>query len=250
MTSLPDLPDEILSLIKRIKSCFDDDRSLHARDDLAKCQELAAHAGCSEAFDQFVRADAQMRVITAHIQMLNEALDLVRNDSSGQRLHLRSLIFAVSFNHDCVILLIICTTGWQLLHDDRSGARNLQVPSHSRTSLPPPSPAQQHVSHLTCKSSPILSLLLQIWHRAEGDSPVHGFKISATIRAPAQALLALISEVDLYSTLFPFLSKSLQVQRLGRARRVANVVLKGTVSFTPLKEATSALHGAPSCALS
>jgi hypothetical protein len=28
------------------------------------------------------------------------------------------------------------------------------------------------------------------------------------------------------------------------------VVLKGTVSFTPLKEATSALHGAPSCALS
>ena len=75
--------------------------------------------------------------------------------------------------------------------------------SHARGS------AQPHSPHVTPAS--------QIWHRAEGDSPVHGFKISATIRAPAQALLALISEVDLYSTLFPFLSKSVQVQRLGRA---------------------------------
>ncbi len=127
--------------------------------------------------------------------------------------------------------------------------------SKSPPTLAPPSrphrlPSSTSFSHLTCKSSPILSLLLQIWHRAEGDSPVHGFKISATIRAPAQALLALISEVDLYSTLFPFLSKSLQVQRLGRARRVANVVLKGTVSITPFKETTAALYGALSCALS
>ncbi len=84
MTSLSELPDDILLLIQRIKGCFDDDRCLHARDDLVKCQELAAGAGCSEAFDQFVQADSQMRVIIAHISMLNEALDLVRNDSSGQ----------------------------------------------------------------------------------------------------------------------------------------------------------------------
>ena len=87
----------------------------------------------------------------------------------------------------------------------------------------------RHTSHVTWPTSPPTHLThrLQIWHRAEPDSPVHGFKIAATIRAPAQALLALVSEIDLYTCLFPFLSKSLEVQRLGRARRVANVVLKG-----------------------
>ena len=87
-----------------------------------------------------------------------------------------------------------------------------------------------HVARHTSRGQPHhlhLTHRLQIWHRAEPDSPVHGFKIAATIRAPAQALLALVSEIDLYTCLFPFLSKSLEVQRLGRARRVANVVLKG-----------------------
>jgi hypothetical protein len=101
MTSPSELPDNILSLIKRMKLSFDEDRCLHARDDLVTCQELACAAGCSEAFDRFVEADAQMQVIIAHIHMLNEAIDLVRNDSSGRRPILRALI---GFSHLSFIL--------------------------------------------------------------------------------------------------------------------------------------------------
>ena len=72
-----------MSLIESIKSHFDEDRCLHSRDVLVKCRAIADAVGCSEALEAFLLSDAQLRVIVAHIQMLNEALDLVRNDSSG-----------------------------------------------------------------------------------------------------------------------------------------------------------------------
>ena len=83
MTSIPGLPDDVALLLSGIKSHFDDDRCLHARDDLVKCRALAAAAGCSEALEEYVKADADMCVIAEHIHMLNEALDLVRSDSAG-----------------------------------------------------------------------------------------------------------------------------------------------------------------------
>ena len=83
MTSIPGLPDDVALLISGIKSHFDDDRCLHARDDLVKCRALAAAAGCSEALEEYLQGDAAMCVIAEHIQMLNEALELVRSDSAG-----------------------------------------------------------------------------------------------------------------------------------------------------------------------
>ena len=83
MASLPALPDNIMSLIKSIKISFDDDRCFHARDDLVKCRALAAVAECSQLLEDFLQTDSHMRVITSHVQLLDEALDLVRNDSSG-----------------------------------------------------------------------------------------------------------------------------------------------------------------------
>ena len=84
------LPDDISVLISGIKSHFDEDRCLHARDDLVKCRAIAAATGCSEALEEYLQADEHMRVIVAHIQLLNEALDLVRNDSSGACLWMQS----------------------------------------------------------------------------------------------------------------------------------------------------------------
>ncbi len=83
MTSISGLPDDVALLISGIKSHFDDDRCLHARDDLVKCRALATAAGCSEALEEHLQGDADMRVIVEHVQMLNEALDLVRSDSAG-----------------------------------------------------------------------------------------------------------------------------------------------------------------------
>jgi hypothetical protein len=214
MSKPSELPDDILSLINSIKVCFDDDRCLHARDDLVKCRALAAASGCSEAFEEFVQEDSQMRVIIAHICMLNEALELVRNDSSGWCPRLRALVIASAFNIQGYVL------PWCSLTVFQDGHFFTTIMQALETSKYPPSKPSSFQPRAFSRHP-------QIWHRAEGDSPVHGFKVSATIRAPAQALLALISEIDLYSSLFPFLSKSLEVQRLGRARRVANVVLKG-----------------------
>ncbi len=72
-----------MSLIQSIKNHFDEDRCLHSRDALVKCRAVAAAAGCSDALEAFLLSDDQLQVIAAHIHMLSEALDLVRNDSSG-----------------------------------------------------------------------------------------------------------------------------------------------------------------------
>jgi hypothetical protein len=72
-----------MSLIQSIKSHFEEDHCLHSRDALVKCRALAVAAGCSGALEAFLLSDDQLQVITAHIQMLSEALDLVRNDSLG-----------------------------------------------------------------------------------------------------------------------------------------------------------------------
>jgi hypothetical protein len=87
MASPSILPDDIMSLIQSIKSHFDEDHCLHSRDALVKCRALAAAAGCSDSLEAFLLSDDQLQVITAHIQMLSEALDLVRNDSSGVCAH-------------------------------------------------------------------------------------------------------------------------------------------------------------------
>ena len=96
------LPASIVSLIESIKASFDDDRCFDARDGLVKCKELADTAGCSEDLMEFLQSDDQMLIITAHVQLLNEALDLVRNDSSGDRFLLHS--FPRHFRSDCFYL--------------------------------------------------------------------------------------------------------------------------------------------------
>ena len=115
MASPSILPHDIMSLIQSIKSHFDEDHCLHSRDALVKCRALAAAAGCSDSLEAFLLSDDQLQVITAHIQMLSEALDLVRNDSSGVCAHallnlgsflLRSTRFPFCFCHPFPVLVL------------------------------------------------------------------------------------------------------------------------------------------------